>query len=60
MKPRNKGWNAGHPEREDARSELAEYVKRTRAAAGLPPKIEDPETIRRLAAIFARADRNKP
>lgn len=33
--------------------ELAEFVARSRAAQGLPPRVTDPTILRRIAALLA-------
>ena len=35
-----------------ARERLREFVARTRAEQGLPPTVEDPTTLDRIAAVF--------
>ncbi len=40
-------------DRSDAeRERLREFVARTRAEQGLPPTVEDPTTLDRIAAVF--------
>lgn len=34
----------------------AEYVARSRAAQGLPPTVEDPDTLARVAALLDTVD----
>lgn len=34
-------------------TEILEHLARSRAAQGLPPRIEDPATLARLARIFS-------
>jgi len=34
------------------RERLREFVARTRAEQGLPPTVEDPTTLDRIAAVF--------
>lgn len=39
--------------------EETEWVRTQRAAQGLPPKIEDPDTLDAIAAIFIQARRDQ-
>lgn len=40
--------------------ELRDYVRRTRAAQGLPPKVEDPTTLQHIADLMRAAERAEP
>lgn len=40
--------------------ELRAYVARTRAAQGLPPKVEDPTTLQRIADLMRATPGDEP
>lgn len=40
------------PDQTERRFDLAEWVKRSRAAQGLPPKVTDPAALARVARLL--------
>lgn len=42
-----------------SREELRRRVTETRAAQGLPPTVEDPTTLQRIADLFLAAERSQ-